>query len=223
MTQHLGFALFWLPWLLLSCSSDLMGQRTAHDPNAFGCSSSHYMLDDFQNQPTALSPDNAKAVQLTKKCGFRVISGKRVISDFNLPDMSANVEVGWSPDSSQFFISYSDGGAVGGYHVYLYSLVGGTIRPSDIPRKVAQRFRVQHWCQSRGNNLFFLGWTADSKLAFLVGEVYPTSDCGKELGQYRGYEVRVSDGKILHVFDEKETDSIEKNCRDSGRLALPSY
>jgi len=180
------------------------------------------MLDDFQNQPSVLSPDNARAVRLTKHYRFRVTSGKTVISEFKLPDVSSNIEIGWSPDSSQFFISYSDGGAVGGFHVHLYSLGGTTIQESHTPEVVAGRFKQLHWCQSRGNNLSFLDWTADSKVGFFVAEVYPTGECGKELGLYQGYAVRLQDGKILRVFDEKQTDSIDKSCRVAGRLVVPS-
>ena len=180
------------------------------------------MLDDFEKQPTIPSPDNRKAVQLTKDGKFRVTVGKTQLSDFDLPDVSCNVEVGWSPDSSEFFISYSDGGAIGGYHVHLYRVVGKTLTKSSVPTTVAEGFKTKHWCECRGNNLFFLDWTPDSKVAFLVAEVYPTSDCGKELGVYRGYAVRLRDGKILRIFGEKRTDSIEKECRTFGRLVLPS-
>ena len=200
----------------------LLGQRVGHDQDSFACRSSHYMLDDFEKQPTVSSPDHMKAVQLTKNRKFRVTAGKTILSDFGLPDVSCNVEVEWSPDSSEFFISYSDGGAIGGYHVHLYRIVGSSLRKSRVPALVAERFKTQHWCESRGNNLFFLDWTPDSKVAFLVAEVYPTGDCRKELGVYRGYAVRLRDGKIVRIFDEKQTDSIEKECRTSGRLALPS-
>jgi hypothetical protein len=55
-----------------------------------------------------------------------------------------------------------------------------------------------------------------------VAEVYPTGDCGKELGLFRGYAVNLEDGAVLRVFAENQTESIEKNCRASGRLGLPS-
>jgi len=150
----------------------LLGQWVGHDPDSFACRSSHYMLDDFEKQPTVSSPDHMKAVQLTKNRKFRVTAGKTILSDFGLPDVSCNVEVEWSPDSSEFFISYSDGGAIGGYHVDLYCIVGSTLRKSRVPALVAERSKTKHWCESRGNNLFFLDWTPDSKVAFLVAEVY---------------------------------------------------
>lgn len=213
-------------WLLIAMAlvpHYLLGQRVTHDPNSFACRSSHYMLDDFEKQPIISSPDNRKAVQLTKSGKFRVTIGKTLIlSEFGIPDVSSNVEVGWSPDSSEFFISYSDGGAIGGYHVQLYRVVGTILKKSRVPETVSEHFRTTHGCKSRGKNLFFLDWTLDSKVGFFVAEVYPTGDCGKELGVHRGYAVRLQDGKILRSFGEKQTDSIEGDCRSSGRLELPS-
>ena len=38
--------------------------------------------------------------------------------------------------------------------------------------------------------------------------VYPTSDCGKELGLYGGYLVRATDGTILRRYSERQLKSI---------------
>lgn len=180
------------------------------------------MLEDSEKEPVMSSPDKTKAIQLTKDYKFRVKVAGTVISELTIKDVSTNIEIGWSPDSPQFFISYSDGGEVGGYHVRLFRLIGQTLTENRGPFTVAERFKAKYWCESRGNNLFFLDWTPDSKVGFFVAEVYPTGDCGKDLGLYRGYAVRLEDRQILHTFGEKETKSIEKTCRASGLLELPS-
>ncbi|SRR6266700_2591007 len=200
----------------------LRGHRATHDPDSFACSSRNFILQDFKKQPVVFSPDKTKSIQLTKDFKFRVKVANAVISEFDIEDISAAIEIGWSPDSSHFFISYSSGGAVGNYHVRLFRLTGQTLTENGTPLTVAERFKAKYWCEARGNNLLFLGWTPDSKVAFFVAEVYPTGDCGKDLGLYRGYAVRLEDRQILHVFGEKETTSIEKTCRASGRLKLPS-
>src|SRR5258707_13898430 len=90
------------------------------NPDCFACNSSHFMLQDFEKQPVVRSEDGVKSVLLTKEYTFKVMYQRAVLREFTFGDMSANIEVGWSPDSKQFFISYSDGGAVGNYHVHLY-------------------------------------------------------------------------------------------------------
>lgn len=221
MGQRFSSISCWLASLLVLSPPCVMGQRFAHDPYSFACSSRHYMLEDFEQQPSIPSPDKTKAVQLIKDYKFRVVLGGTVISKFELPDISSNIEVGWSPDSLQFFISYSDSWETGGYHVHLYRVIGNDVRASRVPTQVAERFKRKHWCEARGNNLFFLDWTPNSKIGFFVAQVYPTGDCGKELGLFRGYAVDLEGGTVLRVFDEKQTESIEKNCRASGRLVLP--
>jgi hypothetical protein len=179
------------------------------------------MLDDFEKEPIVRSPNKLIAIQITKEYKFRVTVGKTVFAEFWLGDLSANIEIGWSPDSSQFFISYSDGGAIGKYHVHLFRVTQGALSESRVPIAIAERFKAKHWCESRGNNLFFLDWTPDSKIGFFVAEVFPTGDCGDETGAYRGYAVRMEDGEVLRVFGEKQTYSIEKKCRASAGLVLP--
>jgi hypothetical protein len=179
------------------------------------------MLEDFEQQPIIPSPDKTKAVQLTKDYKFQVSNNGAVISNFELPDISCYVEVGWSPDSSQFFISYSSGGAIGRYHVYLYRVTENEMKASGVPTQIAERFKRKHWCEARGNNLWFLGWTPNSKTGFFEVGVYPTGECGKELGLSLGYAVNLENGTVSRVFTEKQTEAIEKSCYASGRLVLP--
>ena len=197
-------------------------QEQTRNPSCFACSSSYFTLDDFEKQRVVDSPDGQKRVQLTKSGKFRVLIGDVVTAEITMPEISCNIEVGWSPDSEQFFISYSDGGAAGGYYVHMYIVKGNTLSESNVPSMVMQRFKSKHWCATRGDNLYFLAWTPDSKIAFLVAEVYPTSDCGKEMGTLRGYAADTASAKVLRVFGQKQTDAIEKECRASGRLELKS-
>ncbi len=99
-------------------------------------------------------------------------------------------------------------------------MLENAVTENKVPEIVAGDFKAKHWCEARGNHLFFLNWTHDSPRAFLVAEVFPTGDCGKETGLYRGYLVKVSDGTILRMFGEEDTTAIEKNCRESGKLVL---
>jgi hypothetical protein len=204
----------------LSLTRVALAQRQTRNPSSFACNSSLFTLGDFQKKPAVSSPDRGKRVQLTEDYKFRILSGRAVVADFEMPEISSNVEIGWSPDSKQFFVSYSDSGAIGGFHVHMYRLNGSTVTESKVPTLIAEYFETKHWCKSRGNNLYFLAWTPDSRIAFLVAEVYPTSDCGKDMGVYTGYAVDTASAEVLRVFDERQTQAIENNCRASGNLVL---
>jgi len=57
-------------------------------------------------------------------------------------------------------------------------------------------FKSRHFCKSRGlNNVTALKWIGGSLL--LYTEVYPTSDCGPDLGHLEGYLVQVPEGMIV--------------------------
>jgi hypothetical protein len=55
-------------------------------------------------------------------------------------------------------------------------------------------FHSRYDCQARGNNVEALKWSMGDLL--LLTEVYPTSDCGRDLGHIEGYLIRLPDGAI---------------------------
>jgi len=178
------------------------------------------MLQDFNKHPRVESPDRKSSIKIGRDWSFYVVRNEKTLRRIYLSEISSNIEIGWSPDSSQFFISYSDGGAIGSFHVRLYQFRGDTVVESRVPEIVAKAFRARHWCESRGNNLSFLDWTPDSKVAFLVAQVYPTGDCGEQFGLFRGYAVDLKSERILRLYGETQTDAIERSCRKSRSLVL---
>lgn len=207
-----------LPLLVGMCC---FGQRLKHDPDTFACASTWFSLDEFEKEPSVISPDGRTRVQLDKNdYSFRVLVGGKEIGRLHYGDISANIEIAWSPDSQQFFISYSDGGAIGNYSVHLFSIKKQRLVKSAAPTVAYRDFKSQHYCRSRGNNIFFLDWTPDSKNVFFVTEVYPTGDCGKEMSKFRGYLVDARTGTIIERFGEKKTTAIEERCRETGTLSI---
>jgi hypothetical protein len=47
-------------------------------------------------------------------------------------------------------------------------------------------------------------WLNGSKELLLALQVYPTSDCGKDMGRYGGYRVETDTGTILRQSTETE-------------------
>jgi hypothetical protein len=99
-------------------------------------------------------------------------------------------------DQAHIALTYSDGGAIGGFHVRVFLIDGNGVRDVSkcIDGAVAD-FKARHYCKTRGNNVSALKWTRGGLL--ILTEVYPTGDCGSDLGHLEGYLVSVPQGKIL--------------------------
>jgi hypothetical protein len=101
-----------------------------------------------------------------------------------------------TPDQAHIALTYSDGGAIGGFHVRVFLIDGNGVRDVSKSIEVAVAdFKARHYCKTRGNNVSALKWIRGSLL--ILTEVYPTSDCGPDLGHLEGYLVSVPQGKIL--------------------------
>ncbi len=200
------------------CAPAFLGQRGS-DSETFACRAYPFELDSFEKEPTVLSPDLAKRVQLRKDYTFAVWNGKRQLATFEYRDMNCCIEVGWSPDSTQFFLMYSDSGGYARFSVHWYTISGDAVSENHATKIVADEFASKYSCPARGpNNLFLLGWTRASSKAFLVTEVEPTGDCGTVAGHHQGYLVDAKSGNIVRRFGERQTDRIEKSCRATGAI-----
>lgn len=184
----------------------------------FACRAQAFQLESFEMEPGVASPDHWKRVQLRKNYTFEVWNRSRQVATFEYRDMNCCVEVGWSPDSTQFFVMYSDSGGNGSFTVHWYTLSDNFVSENHATRAVADDFGLKYSCREGGpNNLFLLGWTRDAKKVLLVTEV-AGRDCGKQLDRYQGYLVDAKDGRVVRRFGEGQTDRIEKSCRAIGAI-----
>lgn len=99
-------------------------------------------------------------------------------------------------DQAHIAVTYSAGGAIGGFHVRVFLIDGSGVKEvsKSIDGAVAD-FKTRHYCKIRGNNVTALKWIRGGLL--LLTEVYPTGDCGPDSGYLEGYLVSVPGGKIL--------------------------
>jgi hypothetical protein len=99
-------------------------------------------------------------------------------------------------DQAHIALTYSDGGAIGGFHVRVFFIDGNGVK--DVSKSVdgaVADFKSRNYCKVRGNNVTALKWMGGSLL--LLTEVYPTGECGPDTGHLEGYLVSVPAGKIL--------------------------
>ena len=134
---------------------------------------------------------------------FILRSGGSVLLSAELKDLDAGVAVTWSKDDASFAVTWSDGGSIGGFHVLAFRISGDKVRELPATRQAFLNFRSRHYCEARGDNLQAYGWDSAERLV-LVASVYPTSDCGADMGYTEGYIVQATTGKILRQMTLKE-------------------
>lgn len=185
------------------------------------CPVQDYTLQDFDSGSKSVSsPDGRKRAVLAKDGLLHILNGDRRIGTVDLPEISADLSIVWSPDSKKLGVTYSDGGAAGGFHGHVYGLSGNGFVELPKPVEVAfDDFKKDRYCQSRGDNEYVLGWPEGSKAVFVVVEVYPTSDCGPDAGTMLGYLMGL-DGNILHRYSTAVAQRVTDSCEKSGRALV---
>ena len=135
---------------------------------------------------------------------FRFVQRGKVVFSFVTKDLSApGVWTAIDPAHDQLAITYSDRGAIGGFHVRVFQIGDGGIKDvSKAIQPAVTDFKSRHYCKERGNNVQALRWVSGDLL--LLTEVYPTSDCSPDLGHFEGYRVTVPEGRIEeHLTSEQ--------------------
>jgi hypothetical protein len=213
-----GLLLVALSILVVLSGAHTQEQADSHE-FLFPCQAQTFFVQDAGKAVASVrSPDGQKQVLLEDPTTFRVIAQKHTLEIIRYYEINSNIFLGWSPDSSQFFIMYSDGD----WHVHVFAVNGDRVRELSSPKTAFEDFGKKHSCKTRENSILFLSWTSDSQRIFLVTEVHPTSDCGAEAGRFQGYLMQVETGEIMRRFNERETTEIERDCRAAGILKLPN-
>lgn len=78
-----------------------------------------------------------------------------------------NAEMAWSPDSKAFFVTYSDSGTVGQYHVKICEITASGLRISE-PIPDGRNLVKPHCFEDEKPNVGAIKWTASSRLLIAV-------------------------------------------------------
>jgi hypothetical protein len=164
------------------------------------------------------SPDGKKIIQVR---GFHVrlsVNGKRYWTPFgNMHD----AEVGWAPDSTRLFVTWSESGQLGPWHTQVYDVTEtGLVEIPGVTRYVRadlilrmKRAPLPKWVANREERAMWstLGYCADDAVGsqwlngsgeiLLAGLAGPDSEC-KYMGDFVVYRIEVVTGRILQRYSE---------------------
>lgn len=156
---------------------------------------------DLVGSVRVTSPDKGKTAELHKgKLGV-FVAGRQVYS-YSDWEMSAGGELGWSSDSKAFSVTWSDGGAVGSFHVDVFVVSGNSVRHLNVSEPILRDFRTRHRPCPRHDNARAAAWLDGSSRLMVVTETYPTGDC-PDLKEF-GYIVAIPSGRILGRYSRRE-------------------
>ena len=177
------------------------------------------------------SPDGKKIIQVR---GFHVrlrINGKRYWTPIgNMHD----AEVGWAPDSTRLFVTWSESGELGAWHTQVYTVTEtGLVEIAGVTRRVKpdmilrmRRAPVPKWVDTQEKRAMWSGldycaydavgsqWLNGSAEILVAALAGPDSGC-KYMGDFVVYRIEVATGKILQTYSEKEAQ------RTFGNKDLP--
>jgi hypothetical protein len=175
--------------------------------------------DDANASVDVLNPYytlNGIALRVTGAGSFQILRHAKLLYSFRIADFfNQNGVVIWAPQLDAFAINYSDGGAIGNFHVRLFTVTEDKV--VDVTKAIAPAvadFKSRHYCKARGNNVTALKWVKDSRHLLLLTEVYPTGDCA-ELGYFEGYLVTVPQGAIQKRLTEAELRRFPGVCLEN--------
>lgn len=194
---------------LLVCSALCSAQN-------YTCQADVFALDAYEKKPVVWSPDHSKHVQLFSTPfddgNLSIYSGDALLTNIVLEDVSAGTLIKWAPDSTAVYVMCSDGGFIGAYHVLAFRVLNDRAIESGAPKAVETDFARHHYCEARGNNLYAIKWVDGSKELLLQPEVYPTGDCGPQLGFTSGYLVDVDTAEVKERYTASQMKKLAKGC-----------
>lgn len=169
---------------------------------------------------TITSPDGRNYITSEGNKITVTIHGQTIPTNFS---DRTDVEAGWAPDSSRFFLTWTDGGLVGRWHVQVYEVSGlwlkeikgiereprrdfdKLVRQLPRPAKTLKYPDSVFWESSRYcySNVVGSQWLKVSSEILISTIVDPEGDC-RQGGEFRVYRVAVPSGKILQRYDKEE-------------------
>lgn len=114
-----------------------------------------------------------------------------------------NAEAAWAPDSKAFFVTYSDGGNVGTYHVRVVYVTDSGVRAIE-PVPNGRRLFKPTCVDPEIPNVGAIGWVGNGsdQLAIAVA-VPPHSSCAS-MGTFKAYVIQLPTGKVVSQYDQVE-------------------
>jgi hypothetical protein len=121
-----------------------------------------------------------------------------------------NGEAAWAPDSKAFFITYSDGGNVGTYHVKIFYVTDSGLRVVEPIPNGSTLFQPRCFDLEQPN-VGAIKWMGGGSGSLLIAiEVPPHSSCAS-MGTFEAFEIELPSGKVISHYNQLTTKKLFKS------------
>jgi len=112
-----------------------------------------------------------------------------------------NAEAAWAPDSKAFFITYSDGGNVGTYHVRIFYVTDSDPKVVEPIPDGSILFQPRCFDLEKPNVGAIKWMGSGSGLLLIAVEVPPHSSCAS-MGTFEAFEIELPSGKVVSHYNQ---------------------
>jgi hypothetical protein len=121
-----------------------------------------------------------------------------------------NAEAAWSPDSKAFFVTYSDGGNIGTYHVKIINVEPTGLRIAE-PVPNGRTLFVPTCFEPERPNVGAIKWMGkDASRLLIAVQVPPHSSCAS-MGTFKAFEIAIPDGSVLGRYGQLQAKKSFRN------------
>ena len=156
------------------------------------------------------SPDGNKAILIGNNLLLTVEANGQTLPLESTYLATPLSEVLWSPDSSAFAVTQSNGGWVGSWDIQVFLTDDNTVKRASVTETAKKDAMGKYKClipekpaANEEPNTGAVHWLDGSSRLLIVAEVPPHSSCA-DMGKLFGYVVSIPSGKIVNRYQEGE-------------------
>jgi hypothetical protein len=201
----------------------IASQALAQQTNASGGVYSRFAVSIWGGPSGSVIPSpNGKSVIIIQRPRFAGRDGLLavVVKAYNREFKTqigswVNAEAAWSPDSRAFFVTYSDGGSVGTYHVKVVYVTNAGLRIIE-PITNERTLLVPSCFGLESPNVGAIKWMRpDSSRLLIAVEVPPHSSC-PSMGTFGAFEIALPEGSIVSRYGQIAAKKVFANDLGEG-------
>lgn len=162
------------------------------------------VLGDAHPTFTIVAPDGLSKITAQRDDQEGVvldIDGKLGTLHTSIGD-GVNSEILWSSDSDRFFVTTSNGGLNGDYHLFVFGRFNGKLAVRDLTALIYNKFGHPVKCSyPEVPNVSGIAWSGSSGHVIVAAEIINHSNCDS-FGTFHAYEVDPAAMTVVRSFDQ---------------------